>query len=753
MMQKLNKLVFLVLVVIAPSVNGEHLGYLCQDGVGNNVQCVIHAGENLEIDFQTLSVFINQISLPNVPPGVLVVGVDASSAQGGSVSVSNNVVTYTPPLNVVNPDSFAFTITDNAGQNINVSGTVNVTVYSGPIAPIVPATTEQGVAVEVELENRISHTGGDTNLTVSFPSQAATPFLNQVTPTRVLITPPPDFTGVQSIDYVVTDSNGVSDSGQIILTVGQSTSTTINKTVGSDVQFIKLNTTRTFEISAETNGSPVVGAPVTWELWEMIDGVAQAPTDPNVSLTAGNTVTNALGISQATFFSSDQIARYRIRATVQINNTPAVTDFFVQVGFSGIAVPDTYSQALGQNLETVCRQLQGQQLNGDKLKLQAFCEVLKQAASLGNNADVLRALDALSPEEVVTQSRTNRQIGVLQLKNIISRLEAVRRGVRGFSAKDLGFNVQGENLPRGLAHYALPEDMRGGGASADQVASDWSFFTSGLMGLGDRQATGREDGFEFNTMGLTGGMDYRINRHMVAGVAFGMATSDLELGAQAGQLEVQGYSMTAYGTFYSSRKMYLDAVLTLSNNTFDSVRIIDTGLGNPIETALGSTDSSLLAFSAGGGYELYSRRGLNIIAKSRLDYMKSTIKGYDEVGAGAFNLSLDDQELTSVILSAGIKINWAKSFRWGIFNPQFDLSAEHEFEGNSVSIKGNFVNDSFGNSFAFKTDELDQDYFDMGLGFTMVFPGGVSGFFQYQAFLSQSYTSTQNLALGLRFEF
>ena len=96
--------------------------------------------------------------------------------------------------------------------------------------------------------------------------------------------------------------------------------------------------------------------------------------------------------------------------------------------------------------------------------------------------------------------------------------------------------------------------------------------------------------------------------------------------------------------------------------------------------------------------------------------------------------------------------SWPLSLKWGVLIPQADLSWEHEFNDSAHQIQGNFVNDQFVTTFAFKTEDPDRDYFQLGLGASAVIPGGKTAFLQYQTTLGRANYRDYNVALGLRVE-
>jgi hypothetical protein len=69
-----------------------------------------------------------------------VTAVDASSAQGGTVSLSGTTIIYTPPTNYVGADSFNYTVSDTYGAT--GTGTVSVTIESIQVSPTIQNLTQ-----------------------------------------------------------------------------------------------------------------------------------------------------------------------------------------------------------------------------------------------------------------------------------------------------------------------------------------------------------------------------------------------------------------------------------------------------------------------------------------------------------------------------------------------------------------------------------------------------------------------------------
>jgi Concanavalin A-like lectin/glucanases superfamily/Bacterial Ig domain/FG-GAP-like repeat/Regulator of chromosome condensation (RCC1) repeat/Immunoglobulin domain/IPT/TIG domain len=87
----------------------------------------ITTASNTPAMFAAAKLALNDTDVDGDP--LTVIGVSASSAQGGTVSLALGMVTYTPPVDFVGNDTFTYTISD--GQGRTAVGTVMATVGSG----------------------------------------------------------------------------------------------------------------------------------------------------------------------------------------------------------------------------------------------------------------------------------------------------------------------------------------------------------------------------------------------------------------------------------------------------------------------------------------------------------------------------------------------------------------------------------------------------------------------------------------------
>lgn len=335
----------------------------------------------------------------------------------------------------------------------------------------------------------------------------------------------------------------------------------------------------------------------------------------------------------------------------------------------------------------------------------------------------------------------------VQATNIGLRLSALRGGATGMSAAGLSINIDGQSLPLNAAISSLGN---GGGASADPSGpfGGLGIFLNGQGSFGDQRATTREPGFDFHTAGLTLGSDYRFTKNLVLGAAFGYLKTKADLDASAGHVTTNGRSVSAYGTYHVSDKVYLDGIATYGWNTYDSTRNVpDVG-----ESAKGNTDGNQFALSVNGGYD-FNFGALTVGPSLRVNYIRVHIDGFQERGADLFNLRVESQKVESLATALGGQLSYAISMPWGVLLPLARFDWEHEYRGGSRLITGSLVADPLRTSFSVPTNNPDRNYFNLGAGLTATLKQGASAFFYYETVLGRDNVTNHSFTAGVRFAF
>lgn len=288
----------------------------------------------------------------------------------------------------------------------------------------------------------------------------------------------------------------------------------------------------------------------------------------------------------------------------------------------------------------------------------------------------------------------------------------------------------------------------GGGASADIRMGKVGVFANLNYLDGKRDTTTLENGFDISQFGVVAGSDYRFNNRLFAGGALGLSQTENKLNNDAGKLDTDNISLTAYGSYLVIDSLSIDGYLSLAGLSYDSTRHVVTGTID--ENATANYDAQQFALGAAGNYSFYLK-SFTLSGVAKLDYISTDIDAYDETGGGGLNFSYEKQSIESLTSKLGIQASYAWSQSWGVILPQGRVHYIHEFSNDSRSVESALVL-APQSTVTLTTDEPDRDYFIGAIGASAVLPGGMQPFVDVEFLSGHSYLSTWTATAGLRWE-
>ncbi len=429
------------------------------------------------------------------------------------------------------------------------------------------------------------------------------------------------------------------------------------------------------------------------------------------------------------------------------------TRFDVNGDFAAEQGLNKTQDSVAAGLDGTCDTLQQRpdaQLTAEQRDFLATCEALSTSTELAT------ALDALAPDELAAQGSAAVETMAVQSNNLFQRTSALRAQATGTDLAGLSLNLRGQVLP-GIVFNSL---LAQGGGAGDEGNNDfgigrWGVFVNGSVSFGDKSTTDSEPGFDFETTGITAGVDYRLRDNLVIGLAGGMRTNESDLGSN-GHIDVEGLTLSLYGTYYQEDEYYLDAIVSIGQNSYDTLRNIT--FGSIDQGANGDTDGTELALSVGGGFDYY-RNAISFGPYAEFNWVRSDIDAYEETasrpqaaGSGLL-LGIASQEVTSMTVALGGQITYAISTDRGVFSPQLRFDWEHQFEDDNRQIEARFLSDPANSVFSVGTDEPDRDFFNIGAGVSGAFKNGKSAFLYWESVLDRDDISQYSITGGVRVEF
>ncbi len=284
------------------------------------------------------------------------------------------------------------------------------------------------------------------------------------------------------------------------------------------------------------------------------------------------------------------------------------------------------------------------------------------------------------------------------------------------------------------------------------------FFASGLVEALNREVTTFQDGYKSTILGVTGGVDYRINRRTIVGLAANYANTHGDF-RNGGDFNSNSIGGMLFGSYLPTDRTFVQVTGGYTNNNHLVGRITRgfiPGLFGGPDRLLGglagsSTNGDVFSANILTGYD-HPIGGLTIGPRIGFNYSNTHIHDYAETSGGGLGLKYEDQWINSIQSSVGVQAQMAFSTRFGVLVPQANANYIHEFANAQRLIGVNFVEDlrAAPTRFVFQNDGPDRDYFNVGTGLVAVLPNGWQAFTNFRAMLGHSQYDNYAGTFGLR---
>lgn len=174
----------------------------------------------------------------------------------------------------------------------------------------------------------------------------------------------------------------------------------------------------------------------------------------------------------------------------------------------------------------------------------------------------------------------------------------------------------------------------------------------GLASLGGSTATydptSGSIGYDVDATSFTVGVESRVNANASVGIAVGGTSATAEAADGLGDLEATGLSLIGFARSNMDNGASFKALFGYQDASYDSTRnVLD-------QTATGSTEGSQ-TFGAVEASYLRDFGGFSVGPMASVSFYNVTFDGFTETGAGAFNLTVEEQTGSTFMGSIGLK--------------------------------------------------------------------------------------------------
>jgi outer membrane autotransporter protein len=422
-----------------------------------------------------------------------------------------------------------------------------------------------------------------------------------------------------------------------------------------------------------------------------------------------------------------------------------------QVNFRGnVVVPDQFTGRqlrrlieAGTALNRACRRAE------EGTRLAEVCRIIEEGA--GSTENQQRAARAFDGNALAAIARGARQGGRTQGRNITQRLSQRRSGSRGFNASGLSISVDDQRFDQRFLPISLRNNE--GSAGSTLLGERWGAFINGDIALGSSDEREKEPELDYQSWGLTAGVDYRFDNGSVMGMAAGYGQSRSDLDVDGGEVDSDYWSIQLFGSFDLLENLYVDATAGIVQGQFDQRRVVDlSGIGTLTrEVAFGSTDTREWSSSLALNYRWMLDSGWILTPFARFLYTDIEVDGFSESGS-VFDFSYPDQSFSSEQWSLGLRASRAINLERGVLLPFINLSWQHEAGLDGYSLQPTLTGTTiFGPTVEINDPDRDTGRIDLGLSFVLA--SGNQFFINYSGLLLDRDRSENAVFLGARREF
>jgi outer membrane lipase/esterase len=400
---------------------------------------------------------------------------------------------------------------------------------------------------------------------------------------------------------------------------------------------------------------------------------------------------------------------------------------------------------------------------------------------------LLSALQEVNGEELNSQSTMTVRTSNSQAANIAGRMNAMRIGTLGAGSSGVAsaFNLDINGVPM-VAGEDIPP--LGGAASADGDGSisPLGWFVNGSYNTGDSDDTDLQNGIDFDSYGITAGMDYRFNNNAVVGASIGYDDFDADFDSTAvvsgGDLSSDGFTGALFGLMEFG-DFYVDGVAMYGQLDYEMDRILKYDSENT-DPACQCPDQNrkIESDTEGDHYTVAINSGWVGYIDSwmlqpslGLSYRNYEIDGYteeDTLANGGMELRYDDQEVESLRSNLGLRVSRAFNQSYGVLMPTLSMDWYHEFEDDAEDIKTKYAQEDelarintdpeleFSTSlsdclscFTIRGEDPDADYGVIGAGVSLVLPNQIQLLAHYEGLVGYDDLTSHAFTISIRGQF
>ncbi len=216
------------------------------------------------------------------------------------------------------------------------------------------------------------------------------------------------------------------------------------------------------------------------------------------------------------------------------------------------------------------------------------------------------------------------------------------------------------------------------GGTAGGASSPFGAWIGGVIRSGAQDGRGGGAGADFESDGISAGLDYRFSPAFVLGGGIGLGRDESRVGENGSRVDGDAYALALYASYHPGDRFFLDGLMGYQRLSYDLRRHV-TATGGFVE---GSRDGSQWFGSLSAGTQ-YQHDTWQLTPYARVDLSRADLDAYVEHGDPIHSLAHGDMDVDSTTGNLGFRFESRHATDWGAFAPQARLEYQYDFDGDS----------------------------------------------------------------------
>ncbi|MCB9964440.1 MAG: autotransporter domain-containing protein [Rhodospirillales bacterium] len=301
------------------------------------------------------------------------------------------------------------------------------------------------------------------------------------------------------------------------------------------------------------------------------------------------------------------------------------------------------------------------------------------------------------------------------------------------------------NFRSGREFASLSSSGQTGLSAGDSMSGGYGMWIQGFGGTADQGNVDGIFGYEADTYGMAVGADKEVGDDWALGISCSYSRTDIDNNSGTKDTDIDSYQLNIYGS-WERLGYYVDTIAGAAFNQYETTRRIIA----PTLTAKGDFEGQTYMGQVSGGRLFTLTNGIDVTPNAGLLYAHNRTDNYTETGAGAQNISINQDNADR--LEGKIGVNIAKTFEQSDMKirPELKLAVAHDFIGDEQQATANFA--GVGTTFRTEAADVEKTSFKIGAGVDFMNRNNVTFSANYDFETKSDYKSHIG-SLKVRYEF